>query len=78
MKYYKFCKMTSKQSEYNDYINQIGEKIRNKPSRKELEKMKQENAANESGFASVLNESKNRDFIHKVSQKKQNSRATIK
>ena len=32
--------MSKKQEEYNEYMRQVAEKLRNAPSRKELEKQK--------------------------------------
>jgi hypothetical protein len=59
--------MSSKQQDYRQYIDQVGEKIKNSPSRRELEKMKQDNAKYEhyGGYGDILTNSRERELVHK-------------
>lgn len=67
--------MSRKLEEYKEYIHQVGEQLKNAPSKRELERMKQQNLDRENagGYADILHGSKERELIHKIDKQSKNS-----
>lgn len=57
-------RMRKQREEYDDYMKQVGERMRSSPSRGQLEKMKQEAPSDDIGIAAVLGNSRNREVMH--------------
>jgi hypothetical protein len=69
--------MSSTKDDYKLYMEQVGSKMKNAPSRRDLEKQKQDNAAIQNGFADVLSKSKERDFEYRGSPVKSTKSVTF-
>ena len=60
--------ITNQKDEYKQYMQMVGEQMRNSPSRAELERHKQMESTLESpgGYADILHGSKEREIKHKM------------